>query len=223
MDNLSFLKLKPLELSRFVMDLLLFSEGDEASVTEPRVRVVWHILFFSMISWLLTISILKPFVIAIFPHSIIAAQIWRISNVIMSAYLLLLLLILTYRHYVYLLSTSKDLQFKNILYFYIIGIILFGDLYCSLWFLSPSLFHINNLPLQSSQYFLTSQSIAFYSWPFQIYSFCVITSVGYPMIQSGATVISILNALQVLFGTAIVVICIATFVQKVDSSKKKRV
>lgn len=216
-------KLKPIDLSRYIMDLLMASEGDKAAIREERVRVIWHVLFFSICVFVLAGILGVHIVRSFFPDSSNAAVAWRSFLVLFYVYLLSLLFLLCFRHYLYLLRTGKDLRFKPIGFFYFIGIIFFGKLYNSIFFLKPELFEVIDPILKPAPNLMYLGIKAFINeLVFYVYSACTVVSIEYPRIRSSSTIVSTINVVEVLYGIMIIVLLVATFVQKSDHSKSIR-
>jgi len=214
--------MKPLQLSLYVADLLLVSEGSEESVREPKVRIVWHTFFFSLLIFAALTTLFNMVIKSHMEHSELAAIIYRAFYSVCLGYFIALLYLLAYRHYIYLLKTGRDLRFQQIIFFYIFGVLLFAKLYGSLFFLQPNLFTYSH-PIIEPTACLMEFSLLIYALlaDFFVYSACVTVSIEYPRIMSSSLLVSALNVMQILFSLTIVAIFIATFIQKADQKEIK--
>jgi hypothetical protein len=213
-------KLKLLQLSLYIVDLLLVSSGDEEAVKEPRVRTIWHILFFSLVGLVITQFVLNHSLQSVLPNSAILTLVWRLFLLASWTWLLVVLIVLAYRHYRYLLITSKDLNFKSIAFFYVVGILIFGLLYRDLYVFGPHLFAYPDpvvVPVDKARLLSLIEGYKF-SFDFYIYSACTTVSLNYARISSASPIVSILNFCQVVFSLFIVALMVSTFVQKVGKN-----
>lgn len=215
-------KLKFTQLSTYIMDLLLVSEGSEAHVKEPSVRRVWHLLFGSFVLFSLFVLILKYALRSLFPTSYLVAMLYRSIILAFFVYVFILLCLLVFRYYAHLLRTRKDLRFNNIIFFYLFGIILFAYLYQQLYLLWPPLFVMSN-PIYVPARYLMGDSLIFYLsfFDFIVYSGTVISTLSYPRIQSGSMAVSFVNILELFYGITIITLLVATFIQKTDSKRRE--
>lgn len=204
------------------MDLFLVSDGNIESVKEPKVRVIWHIFFFSLIGFIVISGLTLPNLRSLFPNSHQVAMIWRLFCLSFYLFTLFLLCILAYRHYAYLLRTAKDIRFSNIIFFYTMGALLFASIYQALYLLKPSLFTMSNPIYIPQPYFMDFGYIAYLAIAdFIVYSLSIMVSLEYPRIQSSSVVVSVVNIFEVLFAIAIIVLLVATFVQMSSQERKK--
>jgi len=220
MENKELPKLTLLQLSSYVADLLLASEGDFETIKAKPLRNTWHLFYFSITAYVLCILI-TPLVFDLY-NSSSAALFWRSANLVVWFYFLFLACILAYQHYNFLLKTGKDLRFKNILFFFFLGLLVFANLYFLLYFIKPGLFLYTAVPVQPAAVLvhLTLKNNFLLKMDFLTYSGCTMFTLDYPRIRSGSTLISALNLLEVVYGLALVSFFIATFVQKSDSRKR---
>ena len=210
-------RLNLLELSVYVADLVLVSEGSREAIRQPKVRAAWHLFFFSaLIANIITVG----FTVTARPllaHSLLAAVLYRGFFVAASSYLLVLCGLLAYRHYMYLLRTGRDTRFLNIVWFFVLAHMLFAMLYRSSFLLHSKLFTYPNPILAPSSYLVEPGFGVFLLFlDFLVYSCCTMVTLPYPRIQSNSFLISALNVVEVLCGVCLVAVFVATFVQKVS-------
>jgi hypothetical protein len=214
-------KLNLLEISSYIADLLLISEGSEEAVRNPKVRFAWHLSFFSIIFFMFWVIIKRIILIQFFPNNPNVTAICRLFEIISIIYIITTIWFLCYRYYYYLLRIGKDLNFSNIIFFYFANSLLYSALYQIMYFIKPYLY---NYP----DHFIVPSSI-FHNYgidgvlsaiDFIIYSFCVSISINYPKISSASMIISIANISQVMFSIVMIALFVATFVQKADQIKK---
>ena len=216
-------KLSLLRLSSHVADLILVSDGSIEAVKEPRTRFAWHLLFFSVIIYTAISLIGDSFLGGYLSDSTQLALGRRWFKIVASLWLLATLCFLAYRHYRFLLLTGKDLRFRNIVFFFSMGVILFGHLYQALYILSPTLFTYPDTFVSPTdkavQLHFPLSSL--FSGDFTLYSACVAVSVGYPRIASASALISFINVVEVVASFLITALLIATFVQKTKPENTK--
>ena len=222
MNKPNLIKLKFVQLSSYVMDLLLISDGAEAHVQEPKVRRLWHLLFASLILFWIVLSLLKTALRSIFPESYIAAQGYRVFILSFLIYLIVILFVLATRFYSRLLKTSKDLRLVNILFFYFTGIVLFAYVYQTLYLLKPSLFLMTDPMFVPEHYLMDNFLMSYLSLlDFMVYSGTTVVTFSYYRIQSGSILVSFLNIIEIFYGIGIVVLLVATFIQKSGVQKRE--
>lgn len=207
-------KLRILELSRHVADLLLVSDGDIASVRNRFTRFAWHLFFFS---WLLFTAFHFLVRTMIGPTFVDVAWLPRTVRLVESAcygYLLLVLWLVAYCHYRYLLRPGLDLRFQNIAFFFLATALIFGRLYYSLYNAVPELYRYD-ASLIAPAVDLTLRgfrdSLGFLE--FLVYSGCTMMTLDYPRITSASLLISALNLVEAVSGLAMIGLLIATFVE----------
>lgn len=212
-------RLKFIQLSSYIADLMLASEGDYEALKVKSVRRTWHILYFSLIIFLVcTITAQNWFDMS---NSIWKALCWRSLQLGVWSYILLLTCILAYQHYCFLLKTGKDLRFKNILFFFLMGMLVFSYIYFWLFFVNPGLFLYASAPVKPANMLLplTMKHRLILFLDFTTYSGCTFFTLDYPCVRSNSTLVSAVNFVQVLYGIALVSFFVATFIQKTDSRK----
>lgn len=198
----------------------MVSDGNEEHVKEPKIRIIWHLIFASFIIFSIFNFLALPIMRSQFPSNTLVAILFRSYLITTFVYFLCLLFILIFRYYKYLLITSKDLDFKNIVFFYIFGVILFAYLYQSIYLLHPSAFNIPSPVIIPTQFLMDNGLVAYYSLAdFIVYSSTIIVSISYPRISSASLIVSIVNVVEVLYGLVVITMLIATFIQKTDKQK----
>lgn len=111
----------PLQLSRYIFDLLLVSEGSIEAAKHRSMRRAWHMAFFSLWGVLLFEVLVENFLMSIVTAYPLATGVYRWSLVIGASSTLLALAYLAYAHYRCLMLTGKDLRFQNVVFFFIMG------------------------------------------------------------------------------------------------------
>jgi len=139
-----------LGLSTRVADLLLLSEGDVEWVRVDQVRKAWHLLFISTVVLITLGWFILPLAAPVLETDAQLTFVARLTFVLGLGYLLIVLAVLGYRHYQFVLLTSKDLRLKPIVFLYASSVTLFAQLYRSLFFLSPGLFSYPHPPVNPS-------------------------------------------------------------------------
>ncbi len=209
-------KLGIFRLSIHVADLLLVSEGSIEWVREPRVRRVWHALFFSTLAIAAAVLLVRPFLSDALAHSPELTLAWRVLMVACWSWLLGLLVLLSYRHYRYLILHSLDLRLQSTVVFYATGVILFSYLYRALYVLDPSLFHYPASPVVPTA---TATPLGFLQGlesglQFMVYSACTAVTLAFPHISSASIVVSTLNFVEVILSLLTFGVVIATLIQR---------
>ncbi len=140
-------KLNLFQISKHVANLFLVADKQEEWVREPAVRIVRHMFFLSIIA----LFVVNLAVYGSAPESLsnnpTFAKAFRVIMVIGVASIILLVFLLTHRHYRYLLLTGKDLHFTSIAFFYAAATVSFAQLYHQLYFLMLELFAYPGTPL----------------------------------------------------------------------------
>jgi hypothetical protein len=215
-------KLNFQQLTIHILDLILISDGDEAIVNEPKVRVVIYNLILSIIISFILLSFSKTLIIQFYSQSVLAVTIQRWLIVACSVYFISILFLLAYRHYIFLFRTGIDLHFKQIVVFYILSVTFFAYLYMSLFFLSTPLFLYPDPlivpPAHVSDHGLKGLLLG---GDFFLYATCISVSVDYPRISSGSWLISLINVIQKLYSFAMVAIFLSTFIQKTNKRRRE--
>jgi hypothetical protein len=213
------------EFSLAIADLWLISEGSREWVKEPRVRRVWHL---SIVSVLVTVSFVyftRVIAGGILETSELWSLVWRLTTVASVSWLLILEAILAALYYRYLLSTGRDLRFRNIVVFWTSWVVLFATLYITVYQLNPALFsypsaeHIPGKTLHFAHgSFLPTLKPTFH---FLLYSACTTVSLSVPDLSSASLVVSALNLVETLGSLLLLALLVATLVHKSVLKKDK--
>ena len=179
-------------------------------------RRAWHVLFFSFIFIVIIFMPLVTLLSENASQSPLLTLILRACRLAVLSWVLITMIYLAYVHYRYLMSTSKDLRFKNAVFFFLFGVLVLGYVYESLYFLSPLSFNYPNPivvpgPTLEALHFPTAYLSLL---DFMLYSACTAVAVAYPRISSASAVVSFLNVLQALGTLLIGALLIATFVHQ---------
>jgi hypothetical protein len=212
------------ELSLYISKWVLLSEGSEEWIAEPQVLIIWHWFFVSTVAVIAVPVFIHLWVGSAIFQSVPAALCYRI--VLTVGYLLstALLAALIAKHYKYLLSTGKDLRFRNIVYFWIIWVFLFGQIYQSFYMIRPALFSCPIPLLQHSSVFVSlgfivGNKMRIY---FTVYSAATSVSNTVPFLSSASLIVSIFNVAEVLGTILMIGIVVATFVNKAGTTARNR-
>jgi hypothetical protein len=120
-----------------------------------------------------------------------------------------------YRH---LLTAGLDLRFSPIFWSWLYWVLLFGLLYCQLYYVKPSLFVFPNSPYIPASTFTHPQPSLFLrdllAIRFQLYSACTAFTVSDPEISSASPSITALNLIETIGNTLLLVVLVATFIHK---------
>lgn len=213
-------KLGLLKLSLYVMDLLCVACDEDEIVQEPKVRIIWHSFFFSLVLLTILHLIFSNLLTDTAAKNHFFVYLYRYFHLIALIYLIFIFSIFVYRHYIYLFNTGRDIAFSNIISFYVMYVVFFGGLYKSIYLINPNFFIYNNLVfIPSANLIHLGTNGLLLLFDFIGYSFCVITNVSYPRIVSGSILVSMINAIEVICGIIIIVIFVSTFIQKNSHNK----
>jgi hypothetical protein len=216
-------KINYLKHSQELFDLMMQQEGDYEHVNEPRIRLIWHLLGFSLISILLFKTIILPILI---DYSIKNSDLtFYVRTIILAMWILIIFLVtlLGYRHYKFMILSGKDLRFKTIAFLFILCVFCYGFFYQALYILQPDLFSYI-LPVVVPK--PTTTVLPFIlSWKFNvdfiIYSLCVALNMDSYSIVSSSRIVTIINSFQTICNVLLVVVLIASFVQKKSDENNK--
>lgn len=212
-------KLRPLELSSHIADLLLVGVGEEDAVRHPFTRATWHLFFFSALlfaAWHVGIRIVVGPTFRDNMHVI--AWIRLIESVIY-AYLILVLIVLTYTHYLLMLAPQMRYRFVNIVFVFLTSILLFSRLYYSLFGVENTLFKSDdrfNLPTPNFGIHGTRDLAAF--GEFLIFSGSTSLNCPCSNVSSNSLLVSAIMLVQTTLGYFFGAVLIATFVQVSSTS-----
>jgi hypothetical protein len=185
------------EFSDRLVELLLLREGDVEWAKEPKVRRAWHLLFFGAvialgIQFVLNL-VLSEEVIGVSGRAMVTVP-YRVYKILVTIVLLFFLTKLMQNYYATLLLTGKDLRFRGIIFFYLITILFFGDIYRGTYYLEHTLFSYPNPVLPAHE---TIQTLGLNRFvigaDFTVYSACTMVFLPYPRIISGSAVVSLIN------------------------------
>jgi hypothetical protein len=210
------------KLSLYVADLWLVSERSTEWVKEPLIRRVWQVDFFSWCGGIVANWVISGILGDFLTTSPRATLVWRSVWTLFPIWLLATTSTLAYLYYRYLLSTGRDIRFKNLVIFWGTWVVLFSKLYEGLYFLSPRLYSYPN-PLFVPQETLTSIGVFKYwelSLKFLLYSACTTVSVAVPGLSSSSATVSTLNLIEVLGFILLLALLVATFVGKAENKNR---
>lgn len=211
------------EFSLAIADQFLISEDSHEWVKEPRVRRVWHLLLVSSFGVVGFYYLSMAFFDDLMEHSEFWTILWRLGMISGFCWLLILLGALAIAYYRYLLSTGRDLRFRNIVNFWLLWVLLFSHLYSAVYVLHPPLF---SYPIAVIIPGKTMQNFGFLrgiktSIHFALYSACTTVSLTLPGLSSASLIVTALNLVETLGSLLLLVLLVATFVTKSDSKKRK--
>jgi hypothetical protein len=211
------------EFSLAIADQFLIVEDSEVWIKQPQVRRAWHLSLTSTILLAVYLFISKTIFGFALERSITWTFLWRLSLLFIVGWLVLLEGILASVYYRYLLSTSRDLRFRNIALFWISWVLHFALLYIVVYSLDPTLF---SYPISVSMPGKTVHSIGFLPLiksisHFLLYSACTTVSLTLPGLTSASLVVSALNLVEILGSLLLLALLVATFVNKSDLKKRK--
>jgi hypothetical protein len=216
-------KLSLMRLSLYVSEWFLLAEDSETWVNEPRVLIVWHLLFFSILMISLVPIAATALFTSVLENSAVATLILRWWQCAGFAAIVPILATLVTRFYQYLLLTGHDLRFRSVALFWSFWIVLFGRLYFALYDLAPTsisyqhpLF-VPKTTLVALPLLLSYQMLGY----FITYSACVATAISFPNITSNSLVASILNVVEATGSILFIALIVATFAGKAVSGKGK--
>jgi hypothetical protein len=172
-------KLNLLQLSIYIGDLLLVSEGSIESVRHRIVRRAWHVFFFSTVIIVIITSVIIG---ATNSSSVMLTAIIRLFFLVSTIWLILTLTYLISVHYKYMMITGKDLRFHVIAFFFGATIVLFGHLYEDIYFITPSSFNYIN-PIYVPSAIMSHLDVVtkyLLKFDFIIYAACTSVVLSYP-------------------------------------------
>lgn len=201
------------QLSLYISELLLLSDGAETWVQEPQVLVAWHRFFFTGCGYFLFIVARIPWLIPKAESSVRLSAGIHIIEVCALATLLVLWADLAQRFYRYLLVKRKDVRFSSIVTFWAGWVALFAYLYRSLYFLMPSLLLYAHPAQPATKTFVQSNIIErFHStFEFLVYSAGVPIAIATPELRTASFLFAALNVVETLGFVLLVAIVVATF------------
>jgi hypothetical protein len=211
-----------IKLSKYFAEFILLTEGSEEWIKVTPLRKAWH--------YLVLLALFKAFygyvLISLFSQqfgTIYAFVLFhRIFSIIILSAILILVLYIIYLHYRYLLTTGLDLRFKNIPLFYLLLILIYSQLYYSIYFLAPLSFYYPQ-PIIMTENIIVSLGFRGYLLllDFATYSFSVSFALSYPRISSNSIFVSLLNVSQLIINVVLISLFISTFVQKISDKKSQ--
>jgi hypothetical protein len=214
-------KFKLIALPSYITDLFMLSLDMDEEVKEPKVRNIYRLFFISTFLLIITGLIIKAFLHPYLGRDIILTYYYRLYHLLISLYFIILILMISFRHYKYLFMTGKDLNLINVVIFYSAFVGFFGSLYYNIYLISPLCYNIENPLWQPGPFFANLDFKT--SWlsklDFIIYSSCSMFSISYPRIVSNSMIVSVVNVFQVMIGISLIALFISTFVQKSCSNK----
>ena len=144
MEKRTYPKLNIFELSKYIAELFLASEGSVSWIKEKKIIVVWHTIFLTMLSFLVLNFISHHIFGEIIHDSVTITFYYRLTAICFFCIFLIMFAVLMYRYYRYLLLTSVDLRFQSIVLFASMFCIIFAKIYIGLYYLEPNLFTYSN-------------------------------------------------------------------------------
>ena len=208
------------QLSIEISKLILKYDNSEEWIREKKVFNWWNVLFFSTFIYLILSFLLFFISEGAFPNSKLFSLFMRIFLTTSLTFLLCVLIILSFRYYVFLLSKSKDLRFTNIIFFYGMSLFIFTALYKSIYSLYPSSFNYLNPPFIVTEIVKTDLNNIIMSLDFFIYSALTNFTFNYYKITSASVYISLINIIQIIYSIILITVFIGTFIQKLYGFKK---
>ena len=209
-------KIKLSKLPAYVTDIFMRSFDFDEEVKQPKVRNMYRLFFISIIFLALISFILSTFIKGYLINDINLSYYYRLYNIFISIYLIIIALLMSTMHYKYIFSTGKDLSLMNVIIFYLLFVSFFGLLYFNIYTLYPLDYNMIN-PLWQPSIYLSNigfKTIMLSKIDFIIYSSCSMFNITYPRISSNSVIVSILNILEVMVGISLISLFISTFVQK---------
>lgn len=215
-------KLNIWELSLYIADLVLVSDGSIEWVKEPRIRRLWQVNLFSLLVLALLQSGGGAALEGVLDQSASATLVWRCFFALGSVWLLCTTALLTCRYYRYLLITGKDVRFRHIAIFWSSWVVLFGYLYRALYFLKPSLYSFADPALvpQKTLSFIGVLPGVKLTMQFLLYSASITVTLSVPGLSSSSFLVSSLNLFEVLGSVLLAGLLIATFVNRSGTSRE---
>ena len=216
MEKRTYPKLNILDLSKYIAELCLASEGSVSWIKEKKVIVVWHTIFLTTLSFLVLIFISRQIFGEIIHSSVTITYYYRLSFICFFCILLIMFAVLMYRYYRYLLLTSVDLRFQSIVLFASMFCVIFAQIYIGLYYLEPNLFTYSNPILVPDPQLMEGKAINRYLMfgEFILYSAANATNIVYPRIASASPLVSFINIVQSIISLILIALVISTFVQK---------
>ena len=220
-NGLPLPKLNLVRLSVYFSDLFLVSDDSIEWVREQRVRRIWHVYFFSVLSYTAISFVGSRALDPILETSSGLTLVFRSASLASMIWLICLDIALALAHYRYLLRTAFDLKISSILFFWYNWIILFAISYRELFYLRPSLFIFPNAPFVPTKLTTVNYLQGIYTTLyFLIYSLCTSLSFRFPAISSSSSLIALINVAEIIGNLLFIALLVATFVSMSASRPK---
>jgi len=216
-------KLKFLKHSQEIFDLMMLQDGDLEHINEPKIRIIWHLLAFAFITALIFHLIPNLMLREYLVQSIVLTFYFRLSFIILWILIILLLTLLGYRHYKLMILSGRDLRFKSITFLFVAGVFSYAFLYRQLYVFKPDLYSYLSpviVPTATSTFLPFADRISL-NFDFALYSICVALSMDHPLIASSSIIVTATNSIQLISNILLMVLLIASVVQKKSEDKDK--
>ncbi len=211
------------EFSLAIADQFLISEDSGEWIKVPQVRRAWYLVIVSTLVFIAYNYVGSLVIFEWAASSVSLTLMWRLTVLSGFCWLLILEGILASAYYRYLLSTGRDLRFRNIVTFWAAWVLLFAYLYESVYFLNPTLFSYpmaTVIPGKTMQHFGILGTMKTFSH-FLLYSAANTVSLTVPGLTSASFVVSTLNLAEAIGSLMLLVLLVATFVNKSNLRKQK--
>ena len=203
--------------------LLLQLDNEEEVLSVPEVVKAWYFFFYFIIIG----TFLHLWVNICCPrgsnYETTYTFVIRIVDVIYYVCVLLLFFILIFNNYKFLMIKGKNLKLGNLFFYYVIGTLIFGKIYGSIYVLNQNYFKYFNPPIQITDVVQGGLKAFMLGIDFIIYSFLSSLSAEYYRIIPNHNWISILNVVQLLFTFFILSILVTLFLQKMKLSDSEEI
>jgi hypothetical protein len=211
------------EFSLAIADLFLTSEDSGEWVKEPRVRRIWHITLVFTFAAIFYACILSQSLTSILENSAFFTLLHRSVRLGFDVGLLCLDAVLVTAYYRHLLTTGRDLRFRNIPIFWGTWVVIFTILYIDVYNLNPKLFSYLTAPYVTGKTLQNHGLMAGIKMELQflLYSACTTVNVSVPGLTSASPLVSALNLIETLGSFLAGSLLVATFVSKSNPKKTK--
>ncbi len=195
----------------------IFLETEESSFDwkkDKSIMISWYILFFLVLIVILykgLINLLMPQL----SNSIKLTYIFRIGNLSLATFMIFALGHLTFRFYRFIIYANNRIYFINIIYFYIMSILLFSYAYNLLNQINSEFFISTiDLPVHSETYVNHGLMRFLTGLKFMLYSALQSVTGNFNGINSNSVIVSIYNYLQNIYTISLLSLLISTFVSR---------
>jgi hypothetical protein len=197
-------------------DLLAFSDVDSKDwLSDPTLQASWRLFVLSVISVFAfnSVVVLTPLaeVLGQYPAGMYA---FRVSMAVCAAALIGFLAILTTSYFRFSLSAGRGVRISNVVYFYLLEVVLFGMLYYFIFLTEPNWFQTDQSIKWTTQLGDRSTTSWITKLSFILFSLFKSTGSSFRSIESLGLVPALVNYAQTLYSFALVSLLVAGYINQ---------